>query len=63
MGPNAMVQAVAALKRKGFSKANKVYKVPPSTLEYYVNHKSKDTVSHLLDLEENVHLEKILKNN
>lgn len=44
---DAMVQAVAAVKENnmGFLKASKVYKVPRSTLENYVNHKSKDIES------------------
>lgn len=42
--PQAMVQAVAAIKEKkmGYLKASKTYNVPRSTLEDYVKHKTKD---------------------
>lgn len=41
---DAMIQAIAAVKNKkmGFLKASKHFQVPRSTLENYVNHKSKD---------------------
>ena len=41
--PHSMKEAVAAVKEKkmGYLKASKFYNVPRSTLENYVNHKSK----------------------
>lgn len=42
--PDAMMKAVEAVRKKemGYLKASKIFRVPRSTLENYVNHKSKD---------------------